>query len=202
METLWGMIRCFPVLRLLMAWCCSTRPSASSMLGQDLFQNSLAPGNFEWNFRYVIFKQILVIDGWGISCEIALIWMLLDFTAHEKKIGHCAPWAHGDPNGHSQPWPSRDWAVIILKMPWLSCDLAVTELWPRRDWAVTSPSRDHWAPKPWPPWSPWAHGDHLFSHGWWSINIGSGNGLVPSGNKPLPEPVTMLIQIFVAVWHH
>ena len=28
---------------------------------------------------------------------------------------------------------------------------------------------------------------------WWSVNIGSGNGLVPSGNKPLPEPV--LIQI-------
>ena len=40
--------------------------------------------------------------------------------------------------------PSHDWAVIVLKMPWLSCDLAVTELWPRRDWAVTSPSRD-WA---------------------------------------------------------
>ena len=39
---------------------------------------------------------------------------------------------------------SRDWAVIILKMPWLSCDLAVTELWPRRDWSLTSPSRD-WA---------------------------------------------------------
>ena len=57
-------------------------------------------------------------------------------------------------------WPSRDWAVIMLKMPWLSCDLTVTELWPRRDWAVTSPSRDHWAPEPWPPWSPWAHGDH------------------------------------------
>ena len=28
---------------------------------------------------------------------------------------------------------------------------------------------------------------------WWSVNIGSGNGLVPSGNKPLPEP--MLAQI-------
>ena len=28
---------------------------------------------------------------------------------------------------------------------------------------------------------------------WWSVNIGSGNGLVPSGNKPLPEP--MLTQI-------
>ena len=28
---------------------------------------------------------------------------------------------------------------------------------------------------------------------WWSINIASGNGLVPSGNKTLPEP--MLTQI-------
>ena len=35
---------------------------------------------------------------------------------------------------------------------------------------------------------------------WWSVNIGSGNGLVPSGNKPLPEP--MLTQISVAAWHH
>ena len=33
--------------------------------------NSLAPGKLEWNFRFVIFKQILVIAG----CEIALIWM-------------------------------------------------------------------------------------------------------------------------------
>ena len=31
-------------------------------------------------------------------------------------------------------------------------------------------------------------------------NIGSGNGLVPSGNKPLPEP--MLAQICVTLWHH
>ena len=31
---------------------------------------------------------------------------------------------------------------------------------------------------------------------WWKVNIGSGNGLVPSGNKPLPEP--MLTQIYVA----
>ena len=32
---------------------------------------------------------------------------------------------------------------------------------------------------------------------WWSVNIGSGNGLVPWGNKPLPEP--LLMQIFVAI---
>ena len=32
------------------------------------------------------------------------------------------------------------------------------------------------------------------------VNIGSGNVLVPSGNKPLPEP--MLTQIYVAIRRH
>ena len=32
------------------------------------------------------------------------------------------------------------------------------------------------------------------------INIGSGNGLVLAGNKPLPKP--MLIQIYIIVGHH
>ena len=35
---------------------------------------------------------------------------------------------------------------------------------------------------------------------WWQVNIGLGNGLVPSGNKPLPEP--MLTQFPVAIWRH
>ena len=35
---------------------------------------------------------------------------------------------------------------------------------------------------------------------WRKINIGSGNGLVPSGNKPLPGPI--LIEIYVAIWRH
>ena len=33
---------------------------------------------------------------------------------------------------------------------------------------------------------------------WWWVNIGSGNGLVPSGNKPLPKP--MQSKIIVAIW--
>ena len=32
------------------------------------------------------------------------------------------------------------------------------------------------------------------------VNIGSGNGLVPPGNNPLPE--LMLIQIYVSLWCH
>ena len=35
---------------------------------------------------------------------------------------------------------------------------------------------------------------------WWKVKTDSGNALVPSGNKPLPEP--MLTQIYVAIWHH
>ena len=34
----------------------------------------------------------------------------------------------------------------------------------------------------------------------WSVNIGSGNGLVPSGNKPLPEP--MLTKLSNTIWRH
>ena len=54
--------------------------------------NSLAPGKHEWNVRYVIFKQILVIDGWGISCEIALIWMSLDITDDQSTLTQVMAW--------------------------------------------------------------------------------------------------------------
>ena len=64
--------------------------------------NSLAPGKSGWNFRYIIFKQILLINVISISL----------------------------------------WICAQVK----------------------------------------AKGLH-----WWSVNTGSGNGLVPSGSKPLPE---------------
>ena len=34
----------------------------------------------------------------------------------------------------------------------------------------------------------------------WEIDIGSGNGLVSWGYKPLPE--AMLNQFYVTTWHH
>ena len=40
--------------------------------------NLLAPWIFAWNVMYVTFKPSLVIDGWGISGEIALSWWSLD----------------------------------------------------------------------------------------------------------------------------
>ena len=42
--------------------------------------NTLAPERFKVNFRWVIFKLILVANGWSISCETVLIWVSLDHT--------------------------------------------------------------------------------------------------------------------------
>ena len=35
--------------------------------------NSLAPGRFPWNFRWLIFKPVFVIDGCGLSCDIVTL---------------------------------------------------------------------------------------------------------------------------------
>ena len=66
----------------------------SSILSSDFipFINSLAPGKFEFNFRHVIFEQILMIDGWGFFCEIALIWMSLDFTDDQSTLVQVMAW--------------------------------------------------------------------------------------------------------------
>ena len=41
---------------------------------------------------YLIFKWILEIDGGGISCEIALIVMSLDFTDHQSTLVQVMAW--------------------------------------------------------------------------------------------------------------
>ena len=56
--------------------------------------NSVALAKFEWNFRYVIFQGILVIEGWGMACEIALIWMSLDFTDYQSTLVQVMAWCH------------------------------------------------------------------------------------------------------------
>ena len=68
--------------------------------------NSLAPGKFEWKFRYVIFKRIWVIDGWGFSCEIAPVWMSLDFTDDQSTLVQVMAWCHQATSHYlSQCWP-------------------------------------------------------------------------------------------------
>ena len=72
----------------------------------EIWFNSLAPGKFEWNFRHVIFKQILVMNGWGISCKIALIWMSLGFTDDQSTLVQVMAWCHQATSHYlSQCWP-------------------------------------------------------------------------------------------------
>ena len=62
-------------------------------------------GNFN-EILNVIFKQILAIDGWGICCEIALIWMSLDFTDDQSTLVQVMAWCR-QATSHclSQYWP-------------------------------------------------------------------------------------------------
>ena len=68
--------------------------------------NSLAPEECQYKFRFVIFKRILVIDGWGISCEIALIWMSLDLNDEKSTLVQVMAWCRQAPSHYmSQSWP-------------------------------------------------------------------------------------------------
>ena len=68
--------------------------------------NSLSPGKFEWNFGYLILQIISVIDGWVISCELALRWMSLDLTDDKSTLVQVMAWCHQATSHYlSQGWP-------------------------------------------------------------------------------------------------
>ena len=54
--------------------------------------NSLVPGRFEFNFRQVIFKLILVVDACGISCETVLRSMPLYLTDYKSAWVQVMAW--------------------------------------------------------------------------------------------------------------
>ena len=83
--------------------------------------NSLAPGRFEWNFRHVIFKQILVIDDWGISCEIALTWKPHDLTDDKSTLVQVMAWCRQATSHYlSQCWPSSLSPYGVTRPQWVN----------------------------------------------------------------------------------
>ena len=56
--------------------------------------NPLAPGAFKWNFTYVMFSLILVIDGRGIYREIVLREMSSDLTDDKSTLVQVMAWCH------------------------------------------------------------------------------------------------------------
>ena len=84
---------------------CVTRTSSGSMMVSGNL-NSLTPGRFKVNFRWVIFKLILVVNGWGISCETALIWVSLDHTYDKSTLVQVMAWCRQATSYYlSQCWP-------------------------------------------------------------------------------------------------
>ena len=49
-------------------------------------------GRFQWNFRWIIFKIILEIVGWGFSYEIALTWISLYLTDDKSTLIQVMTW--------------------------------------------------------------------------------------------------------------
>ena len=63
-----------------------------------------------------MFKQILAIDGWGISHEIALIWMSLDFTDDQSTLVQVMAWCHQATSHYlSQCWPRSLWPYGVTR---------------------------------------------------------------------------------------
>ena len=92
--------------------------------------NSLAAGKFEWNFKYVIFKQILVIDVGGISCEIALLWMSLDFTDDQSTLVQVMAWCCQATSHYlSQCWPRSLWPYGVTRPLWVNWILGNKHQW-------------------------------------------------------------------------
>ena len=56
--------------------------------------NPFVPEIFVWNFDSVIFKLILLIDGWGIFREIALRRMPLDLTDDKSTSVRAMVWCY------------------------------------------------------------------------------------------------------------
>ena len=73
---------------------------------QGISLHSLAPERFQFNFRLVIFKLILVNGAWGISDEIALRWMPLDLTNDKSTLVQVMAWCHqATSHDMSKCWP-------------------------------------------------------------------------------------------------
>ena len=69
--------------------------------------NSLWPGRFQWNSRWVLFKPITVIDGWDTCCEIAPWRMSLNLTDGKSTLVGVMAWCRQATSHYlSQCWPS------------------------------------------------------------------------------------------------
>ena len=91
--------------------------------------NSLTTGRFQWYFKQVIFKLILVIDDWDIPCEIALRGFSLDLIDDKSTLVQVMAWCCQATSHYlSQCWPRSMSQYGITRPQWvnISCHAACT----------------------------------------------------------------------------
>ena len=83
--------------------------------------NSLAPGRFWLNIRWVIFKQILVTDGWVISCEITLRRMSQGLTDDKSTLVQVMVWCRQATSHYqNQCWPRSMSPYGVTRPQWVN----------------------------------------------------------------------------------
>ena len=66
-----------------------------------------------------------MIDGWGISCIIALIWMLLDFIDDQSALVQVMAWCHQATSHYlSQYWPRSMSPNGVTRPQWVEYGIA------------------------------------------------------------------------------
>ena len=71
-------------------------------------------------FGYLIFQIISVIDGWGISCELALRWMSRDLTDDKSTLVLVMAWCHQATSHYlSQCWPRSLSPYDVTRPQWV-----------------------------------------------------------------------------------
>ena len=109
----------------------------AAILSQPQCVNSLPPGKCEWNFRYVTFKWISVIDGWGISCEIALLWMSLNFTDDQSTLVQVMAWCRQATSHYlSQCWPRSMSPYGVTRPQCVNSVSPGDAIWHQRAWST------------------------------------------------------------------
>ena len=91
--------------------------------------NSLAPGRFELNFRYLILQIISVIDGCGISCKVAFRWMSLDLTDDKSTLVQVMAWRRQATSHYlSQFWPRSLSLYGVIRPQWVNNKQALVQI--------------------------------------------------------------------------
>ena len=86
--------------------------------------NSWAPRIFEMNFRKVIFKLNLVIDGWGISWETVVPWTPQVLTDEKSTLFQVMAWCRQATSHYlGQCWPSFLSPYGVIMPQWVNSSL-------------------------------------------------------------------------------